>query len=196
MTEMIALSTIVAADDAQMRAAGTDAAIVGEYMEALEAGAVLPPIIVYRNGEDRCHVADGFHRVEAAKKLGRTEIVADVRHGTLRDAIMHAAGANASHGVRRTNADKRRAVMTLLNDRQWSKWSDRKIGEACKVDHKTVAAIRREMDGEIPIPTKSRAKPNGEIPTPVGGSMVAKLFATISDEALVAECRRRGLEVA
>jgi len=32
------------------------------------------------------------------------------------DAVFNSVGANAEHGLRRTNADKRRAVLTLLND--------------------------------------------------------------------------------
>lgn len=64
-----------------------------------------------------------------------------------RDALLYAAGANGAHGLRRTNADKRRAVLLVLA--ACPKWSDRKIGEICGVDHKTVAAAR-EVGGEIP----------------------------------------------
>lgn len=44
------------------------------------------------------------------------KIKADVREGTRRDGILHAVGANATHGNRRTNEDKRRAIVILLND--------------------------------------------------------------------------------
>ena len=40
----------------------------------------------------------------------RAEIAADVRQGTRRDALLFAAGANSSHGLSRTTADKRRAI--------------------------------------------------------------------------------------
>ena len=73
-------------------------------------------------------------------------------------------------------------------------WSDRKIAEAAKVDHKTVAKICREMGGEIPtgksmggeIP-RSSGKPND------GGSILGDVLRSVSDEALLTECRRRGL---
>jgi hypothetical protein len=61
-------------------------------------------------------LADGFHRVHAAQKLRRLTIAADVRQGTRRDAVLLSARANAEHGLRRTNEDKRRAVLTLLAD--------------------------------------------------------------------------------
>lgn len=37
-----------------------------------------------------------------------------------RDALLHAAGANDAHGIRRTSKDKRKAVMALLTDEEWS----------------------------------------------------------------------------
>jgi hypothetical protein len=35
-------------------------------------------------------------------------------------AVSYAVGANASHGLKRTNRCKRNAVMTLLKDPEWS----------------------------------------------------------------------------
>jgi hypothetical protein len=85
----------------------------------------------------------------------------------------------------------------LLRDLEWSRLSDRKIGEIANVDHKTVGKIRREMSGESP-PGKSmggefpqKPKPNGK---PNGsGSILGEVLRTVSNEALIAECRRRGL---
>lgn len=50
-------------------------------------------------------------------------IAVDVRPGSQRDAILYSLGANAAHGRRRTNADKRRAVQRMLSDEEWSRWS-------------------------------------------------------------------------
>jgi hypothetical protein len=52
------------------------------------------------------------------------EIAADVRAGGRRDAILYAVGANAAHGLKRTNRGKRNAVMVLLKDPEWSDWAD------------------------------------------------------------------------
>src|SRR4051794_18625155 len=81
----------------------------------------LSPVTVYDDGE-RYWLVDGFHRIAAAAILGHDTIACDVRPGTLRDAVAHAVGANAAHGLRRTNDDKRRAVETLLRDPEWSRW--------------------------------------------------------------------------
>jgi hypothetical protein len=56
--------------------------------------------------------------------LGLAKISADVREGSRRDAILYAVGANASHGLKRTNRDKRNAVMVLLKDPEWGRRQD------------------------------------------------------------------------
>lgn len=112
----------------------------------------MPPIVVYYDGTDYW-LADGFHRVAAYQQFvdGRFAsasprgLQAEVRQGTRRDAVLYACGANAAHGLRRTNADKRRAVETLLRDEEWRQWSDSEIARRCQVDHKTVAAVRAEL---------------------------------------------------
>lgn len=115
--------------------------IINEYAAALEDGASFPPVVLFYDGSDHW-LADGFHRVRAYLFAGRDAIPADVRQGTRRDAILYSVGANEAHGLRRTNDDKRRAVLTLLNDAEWAKWSDREIARRCNVSDKTVASLR------------------------------------------------------
>ncbi len=141
----------------QMRAQ-LDPATVQEYADAMgEAGwGKFPPIIAYYDGSDYW-LADGFHRLSAWRSIANWSdamIPADVRSGTRRDAILHAAGANASHGLRRTNADKRRAVETLLRDDEWAKWSNMEIGRRCNVSEGTVRNIRGDLERTSQI-TKS-----------------------------------------
>lgn len=145
------------------RAAGVNQATAAEYSEAMKAGALFPPVVVFVDGKGIYWLADGFHRCAAAELAGSTEIAADVREGFRKDALLHAASANSSHGLRRTNADKRRAVLLVLGN--FPKWSDRKIGEACGVDHKTVAgaraaAIAQIEGGEIPQSDEDASQTN------------------------------------
>jgi uncharacterized ParB-like nuclease family protein len=194
----IPLGAIVASADTQMRVVGIEPATVASYAEDLKAGASFPPIRVYHDGTEY-HLADGFHRVEAARQIGRDVILAEVLQGTSRDAILAACAANATHGLRRTNEDKRRAITAMLTDPEWAVWSDRAIAKACAVDHKSVAKVRRELTspktGEIPTPAKEHGKPNGSGDIPTGSSMVERMLAGLPNEALIAECRRRGIEV-
>ena len=118
-----------------------DENLVSEYAAAMQAGESFPAVVVFRDGVDTW-LADGFHRFHAARKSGATSILASVRTGTLRDAILFSVGANSDHGLRRTNEDKRRSVMTLLNDAEWAKWSDREIARRCGVSDVLVASHR------------------------------------------------------
>jgi hypothetical protein len=196
----IPLAEVIATVDTQMRVVGIDPGTVAAYAEDMAAGATFPPVTVYHDGV-AYHLADGFHRVEAARQIGCEVILAEVLQGTSRDAMRAACAANATHGLRRTNEDKRRAITAMLHDPEWATWSDRAIAKACAVDHKSVAKVRRELTGpkggEIPTSAKEHGKPNGagEIPTTSSSSMVERMLASVATEALVAECRRRGLEV-
>jgi hypothetical protein len=95
----------------------------------------------------RFWLAEGFHRIASALQSGFTELPlpCDVHEGGLRDAILHSAGANAAHGLRRTNADKRRAVLMLLEDEEWAAWSDREIARRCAVSADLVGIVRRDL---------------------------------------------------
>lgn len=105
---------------------------IEEYAADMGAGASFPPVTVFFDGTDYW-LADGFHRTHAATALGLVEIDADIRQGTQRDAILFSVGANASHGQRRTNEDKRRAVLRLLGDAEWSTKPFREIARDCAV---------------------------------------------------------------
>jgi len=126
-----------------------DEQTVEKYSIAMEDAAEFPPIVVYYDGTDNW-LADGFHRARAAEEVGWRTISADVRQGTQRDAILHSVGANSRHGLPRSNEDKRRAVMRLLDDREWRELSDRRIAEICDVSHTFVAKLRKKDEKPAP----------------------------------------------
>jgi hypothetical protein len=94
-------------------------------------------------------LADGFHRLHASRAAERAEVECNIVHGTRRDAVLYSVGANTSHGLRRTNEDKRKAVLTLLKDDEWAQWSAREIAKVCAVDHRFVDRLRDSL-GIIP----------------------------------------------
>lgn len=118
-----------------------DLMIVADYAEAMKDGAQFPPVILFYDGETHW-LADGFHRYRAAEQVGQVDIDADIKQGTRRDAVLFSVGANSSHGLRRTNEDKRRSVMTLLEDDEWRKWSDREIARWAGVSQPFVSTLR------------------------------------------------------
>ena len=124
--------------------ASIDQAVVANYAEEMLMGAVFPPVTVFHDGVDN-YLADGYHRYFAAKMAGSPGIDVTVINGTLRDAVMFSLSANHDHGLHRSNADKRKAVVTMIDDFEWTDWSDREIAKACKVGHSLVSIVRNEM---------------------------------------------------
>lgn len=117
---------------------------ISDYAEVFTSGAAMPPVVAFYDGESYW-LADGFHRCSGARAAGLTEILADVRQGSRRDAVLYSVGANDTHGLRRTNADKRRAVTLLVRDEEWSAWSDKVIADRCGVSREFVNRIRAEQ---------------------------------------------------
>ncbi|MDR0609780.1 MAG: hypothetical protein LBG58_06700 [Planctomycetaceae bacterium] len=71
--------------------------------------------------------------------------------GTLNDVRWASLGVNKDHGLRRTNSDKRNAIVNALKPPKGAELSDRQIGKLVGVHHNTVSHIRRDMElsGEI-----------------------------------------------
>lgn len=148
----------------RMRRSPRDTTIPKRDREVVDTtGKAFPPIEVFFDGTNHW-LADGFHRVAAAKAAKLDTFQAFVRSGTQRDAILFSVGVNARHGLRRTNADKRRAVERLLRDEEWVKFTNAEIARRTFVDRSTVARLRKalEQEGEIGAVTK-RVGRDGQI---------------------------------
>src|SRR5579883_2893291 len=121
-----------------------DQALVEDYAERMREGDEFPlPIVLF--DETDYWLADGFHRLHANLKLGKTEIECRLFEGSKRDAVLVALKANSAHGLRRSNADKIRAVKIVLADEVWSTKSTRWIAEVCGVSRKFVEDVRAQV---------------------------------------------------
>ncbi len=129
--------------------ADVDHDAVTEYRDAYAAGTELPdPKVFMVSG--KAYVVDGYHRVPAAilakKRWLRCEVVGE---GTLDDAVWYAAAVNQTHGVRRTNADKRRAVRLALETPIGQEQSSAEIARHVGVSDKLVTLVREEVEREL-----------------------------------------------
>lgn len=118
-----------------------DAEAIEAYAQDLLDGAMFPPVEVFHDGR-HYWLADGFHRFHGHARAGLAEALAIVRQGTRRDAVLWSCQANAQHGMRRSDADKARAVMTLLGDPEWGRWSNMEIARRCLVSEGLVRSLR------------------------------------------------------
>ncbi len=143
-----------------------DDSVVSEYAEQMRHGVEFPPVVVFNDGV--CYwLADGFHRTHAARRAESGSLLAEVHNGTKRDAVLYSVGANSAHGIRRTNTDKRKAVMTLLQDAEWGQWSNSEIGKQCAVSHTFVNRLRGslETDSSEPAPPRTYTTKHGTTAT-------------------------------
>src|SRR5262249_42726983 len=117
--EQIPLNQIDIANSPQVRVCLSEEAIK-EYKEAMELGADFPPIVVFKGDDGPAYlIADGHHRVKAARQAGLEAIAAEVHEGAIQDTTLRAVGANATHGLPRTKEDKEAAVRLLLSIKDW-----------------------------------------------------------------------------
>lgn len=132
---------------------------IEEYARAISAGERLQPIIAVK-GECSYFIVDGLHRYLAAVVSGLNAFEVDAREGTYRDAALLSRGMDAD---RRSAADERFVVLSMLEDLQpacwkdkkhicspedrcWSLWSDDEIAKACKVTSAFVASVRAVLN--------------------------------------------------
>ncbi|HEU5125015.1 MAG TPA: ParB N-terminal domain-containing protein [Verrucomicrobiae bacterium] len=142
--QLLELSAIRCDCGTQIRAALNENTVT-EYAEAMLAGATFPAVIVFHDGSQYV-LADGFHRLMANARRGTLHIRAEVRQGTKSDALKYALQANSKHGLKRTNADKRRSVKLAVTE--WPSLSNREIARICAVHHDLVGEVRQDQLAE------------------------------------------------
>jgi hypothetical protein len=124
-------------------------AVVDDYTELMREGVVFPPVVVFHDGTDYW-LADGFHRVAAAKRARPNQpIDVDVHQGTQSDAQWYSYGVNKTHGQRRNVKDKERAVKAALRHPGGASRSDREIADHVGVAPSTVSKYRSELTVQI-----------------------------------------------
>ncbi len=103
-----------------------------------------PPVVVFWDGQ-YYWLASGFHRCAGYTQAGRLTIPAEKKLGTVRDARLFSVQCNRLHGLKSNAMDRRKAVIMLLADAEWVRWSDRKIAGLCGVSHSTVGIYREQI---------------------------------------------------
>lgn len=131
----------------------------------------MPPLTVYWDGS-QYWLADGFHRYHAALEAGLSALMCEVIKGTREAAQWHAIGANKAHGLRRTNADKRRSVDSALSHPNAATMTDVEIAEHCGVSREYVNRNKRGQkcdpitpgtNGKYAEPAKTKAVSRSEV---------------------------------
>lgn len=166
LPDRVSLADLDITADAQPRAGGLNPDHIADMVASLAGGADLPPVVVYRPADGSAFfLSEGFHRAAAYTDAGRDDLPAVIRAGSREDAILNGMASNQGHGLKRTNADKRRAVEVVLG--LHPEWSNRRVADHVGVDDKTVSSLRPEATAELPqLPTKRVGKDGKERAVP------------------------------
>ena len=116
---------------------------VEDYAKLYKDKKPMPKAVLCKVTTGHYLVADGMHRVKAMLKAGITERAFDVFQGAYEDCLLFASAANQTHGVRRTSADKRTAISSVL--KVLSEKTDKEISDIVGVTDKTVGDVRKEL---------------------------------------------------
>lgn len=140
MTSFISINDIYV-DSALQTRVRMNEVVTQEYTSLMLDGVKFPPVVLFDDGK-RKYLVDGFHRLNAAKRAGKQSIEVEVHMGDKYSGFLYSLKANATHGLQRTNEDKRHGVMKLLEDFEYIDKSDREIASICAVSHTFVSKIR------------------------------------------------------
>lgn len=197
-SKQIKLVDISIAGGTQSRAK-IDEVTVRDYATDIKRGDIFPDVILFHEWgpdadnptEDEVYwMADGFHRWHANHLLKKRVISADVREGGQRDAILFGLAANSVHGLRRSNADKQHAVVTLLSDDEWKQWSDSVIANHCCVTSPMVKKYREKLHkqpDQVRQYTRDGKTRKMTVPSPSSPSKKAAVRDQLGHEILVDE---------
>ena len=120
------------------------------------------PIVVSYSG---CEVVDGHRRVRAALALGATELGVRWFIGDETDAIAEFVRLNTREDSGLSRAERQEAAKRIL--RAHPDWSDRRIGETCKISPKNVAQVRSVLERMADSPgldgTEARVGRDGRV---------------------------------
>ena len=119
---------------------------VQRYMECYDA---LPPVDVFEV-DGTYLLADGFHRREAARRLGLGELDVTVQPGGRDEAIAFAITANIAHGKPLTRTERNIAVQRLLD----LGWTQQRISDELGIARATIVNIDNARDLRESLPPR------------------------------------------
>lgn len=164
-TQAIRIADIIISPDLQTRG-GIDQNHVGDIAEAIHRKVKIKPprvIEIDDEGDSERHgklFAIDQHRILAFRLEGRSKVPVNRLTGTWQDARDLASSSNAEHtGLKRSRADKQRAVVMCLEDHP--DWTDGKVGKHCAVSSEMVRDWRPEVPKAAAVPLEKRVTVDG-----------------------------------
>jgi hypothetical protein len=117
-----------------------------KYVALIADGTNFPPVEVMFDGKSYW-LYEGYHRYHCHLKLKKNYIKADVKEGTVRDAIFHSFGANKANGFPRQDGTCKNIILKILADDEWKMATDDDIAEWVGCTRRFVSMARKDNTG-------------------------------------------------
>lgn len=159
----VPVSALEHCERSQVRA-GMNSQAVKRYKDDMDHGDIFAPVVVYREkGTERYVIADGHHRVHAAREAGKQTIAAEIREGDETAALEFALGANTRHGLQLSKPDIEKAVRLLeehpiLSDRYRTDQEKAELLRMSERNYRRYSARWRESKDPSDSPKVQKAK--------------------------------------
>uniref|UniRef100_A0A6M3M6R8 Putative methyltransferase n=2 Tax=viral metagenome TaxID=1070528 RepID=A0A6M3M6R8_9ZZZZ len=159
---------IVAKQDFMIRDSLNES-LVQQYAENIEYILVCSPLEIW-DTPDGNYLADGFHRLAAARFKGMKSVNVRVSKGSVQDAYAAACLANLFHGKPLTRSEREKARKEFIKIHP--EWSNVKLATEVSCSDETIRRYRGDLEasGEIESQKKRIGKDNREISTEAIGT--------------------------
>jgi hypothetical protein len=131
----------------------------------MKANVEFPPVRVWFDGK-YYWLSDGFQRLEAANRIGKLQVAAEVLLGTLEDAKWDSFSVNGSHGVRRSAADLQEIIRRCIAHPKAAQLSNNQLARHLNVPEATFRRWRRRVSSS-PGEDKVRIAVRGNATYPI-----------------------------
>jgi ParB-like chromosome segregation protein Spo0J len=130
----LAIRDIVVDPAVQIRR-GNHEPTIRRYEESFDK---LPPVVVFKT-KDGMLLADGFHRMAAAQRLGLKDIQAEIRSGSREAALEYAVVANTKNADPLTPDERDEGIRRLKQ--LHPDWANQKIADVMSISENTVRHV-------------------------------------------------------
>lgn len=116
---------------------------------AIRQDRKLPPVVCFYDG-NYYWLADGFDFLEAAKLAEQKTILADIRQGSLQDAISYSKSGSRRNQEKQQVVDRFLDLLESMGEEEKKYWSNKEIGAYCAVSNTYVSQRMRNFGYKQP----------------------------------------------
>jgi hypothetical protein len=173
-TKTIQLSEVDQKDDRYLGRVGRSKSAIAAYQKCDPTELVRaddPLILVWDGSKKKYVIVAGHHRIPALAEKGGRTVEAQVYHQLPAcEALLLSAQSNGHHGLKLTNADKKKLCQEYLMAKEAERLhpTDNSVAEELHISSQTVKKYREELEkaGKLKVVDTRQASDGAKSPTP------------------------------